>query len=197
MNKYQEIDHWVRRYQTGDSSAGEMLVITFKPLVLSTMAKVHPGPEDQEDAFQDGILALLEGAKRYDPNRGRVFAAFIKTHLWQFFIKRQSGRFQCSIKASKSLNESIPGQEELTLSDLLLDETVNIEAQYLQKTMEAATLKKLKKGLGTLTQSQLKIIDAHYYKGQSLRECALNWGLSPSSVKTKHRRAIEKIKKML
>lgn len=70
MNQYKEIDALVETYKNGQKHprnsperenakvAGEMLIITFKPLVLSVMSKSQI-PDDQfEDGFQDGCVAF-------------------------------------------------------------------------------------------------------------------------------------------
>ena len=93
MNQYKEIDALVRTYKNGQKYpptsperenakvAGEMLIITFKPLVLSVMSKFQVPDEQFEDGFQDGLLAFMKGLERFDPERGAAFNAFIRTHL--------------------------------------------------------------------------------------------------------------------
>lgn len=196
MNAYKAIDDLVIRFKGGDKAAGELLVMTFKPLVLSTMAKLHVAPEDQEDAFQDGICAFLEGLKKFDIHHGAGFNAFIKTHLKQFYLKRQSGRFNHSIHTEASLSQPIQGEEGLTLADVLVDETVNIEGAHIDNAVRKDRLQQIKKGWQTLSDGEKQVIHAHYIKGHSLRKIAKEKGLVFSTVQSYCNRAIKKIKKL-
>ena len=94
MSNYKAIDDLVATYKHGQESpdnsperessrvAGQRLVMTFKPLILSTMqCMTGIGPADYEDAYQDGVVAFMEGMKKYDETKGGRFNAFIKTHL--------------------------------------------------------------------------------------------------------------------
>lgn len=196
-NDYDVIDGWLIKAKEGHKTAAEMLLMTFKPLVLSIIDQMKIPPEDRDDAFQDGTLAFLEGIQRFDLNHGAGFNAFIKTHLKHYFRKRQSGRFNYSVRPEVTLNALIPGSEDVTLQDTLVDDGTDLEGDYIEKMTLRAFRDGIRRGLKTLTRPQMRLILAHYYEGIPLRECARKWGVSTSSVRTQHKRALEKIKKFL
>ncbi|MEG0379885.1 MAG: hypothetical protein RR614_15510 [Eubacterium sp.] len=45
------IDTYVRNAQAGDQAAKAMLLVAFKPLILSSLEKMKIPPEDRDDAF--------------------------------------------------------------------------------------------------------------------------------------------------
>lgn len=194
MNSYQEIDGLVVRYQAGDKAAGELLVMAFKPLVLSTMAKVYVPPQDQEDAFQDGIVAFMEGVHRFSPDHGAGFNAFIKTHLWHYYLKRQSGQFNRSLEAEERLDAAF-GRDGLTLQETIKDEGESIENMLSEEVTTAVKRQALKNGLSQLTKKQKSVIYDHYFKGMTLREMGRERHISHEAVRVCLGAALKKLKK--
>lgn len=208
MSHYKEIDDLVHRYQKGQESpkgsperargkaACDMLVMTFKPLILSTMQRMPGiGPADYEDAYQDGVVAFMEGLKKYDASSGGRFNAFIKTHLQLYYRKWQSGQFNNSVIAHKRLEDKAPGAEGLTLADTLADPEGDAADSYLKKDEARSNKTRLAKGLFLLTDSQKEVVAQHYQKGRSLREIARNQQKTHQSVAETHRLALRKLRK--
>lgn len=81
MSNYKVIDDLVLCYKHGQESpdnspekessrvAGQMLVMTFKPLILAAMSRSGIRDDQFEDAFMDGVVAFMEGLKKFDPGR--------------------------------------------------------------------------------------------------------------------------------
>ena len=209
MSKYKEIDDLVQSYKAGQESpedsperesgsvAGEMLLMTFKPLILATMSRSGINDDRFEDAFQDGVVAFIEGLKKFDPGRGAGFNAFIQVHLRQYFKKWQRGQFDHSAKADQTLDEAVPGKEGLTFAEVVADETVNLEADYIKSEEKKAVQKKMAKGLSRLPPSYRKVLEDYYYEGATQTEIAKKEGVSLQAVNQRHDRALKKLKKVL
>ncbi|WP_270507080.1 sigma-70 family RNA polymerase sigma factor [Eubacterium limosum] len=207
MNQYKEIDALVETYKNGQKHprnsperenakvAGEMLIITFKPLVLSVMSKFQVPDEQFEDGFQDGLLAFMKGLDRFDPERGAAFNAFIRTHLCQYYRKWKSGRFNLSVTAQKRLEDKAPGTQGLTFADTLPDEAPGPEKGFIWKKENESNQRKLAKGLSLLTTKEREVINDHYTSGLSLREIADKQGKAHQSVCETHTAALKKLKK--
>ena len=207
MNQYKEIDDLVEAYKKGQEYpknsperenakvAGEMLIITFKPLVLSVMSKFQAPDEQFEDGFQDGLLAFMKGLERFDPERGAAFNAFIRTHLCQYYRKWKSGRFNLSVTAKKRLDDKAPGTQGFTFADTLSDEAPGPENCFIWKKENESNQRKLAKGLSRLTIKQREVINDHYTSGLSLREIADKQGKAHQSVCETHTAALKKLKK--
>ena len=209
MSKYKEIDDLVQSYKAGQESpedsperesgsvAGEMLLMTFKPLILATMSRSGINDNRFEDAFQDGVVAFIEGMKKFDPGRGASFNAFIQGYLSRYFKKWKTGRFDRSVKADSTLDMPLSGSEELTLIDVTPDETVNLEADYIRRESGREMHKRLAKGLSRLKPSYRQVLEDHYYAGETQTEIAAREGVSLQAVSKRHNHAIKKLKKVL
>ena len=208
MSNYKVIDDLVATYKHGQESpknsperargraACEMLVVTFKPLILSTLQRM-PGtsPADYEDAYQDGVVAFMEGLKKYDKSSGGCFNAFIKTHLRHYFMKRQEGRFEHSIKPVQTLDA--PAGEGLPLSEVVADDQVDIETDYCRHIQKKYRYQRLRTALEHLNPNQKEVICQHYGQGISLQQIARNKGCCFNAIKDRHNQALKKIKKFL
>lgn len=206
MSHYKEIDDLVHRYQKGQESpkgsperargkaACDMLVMTFKPLILSTMQHMPGiGPADYEDAYQDGVVAFMEGLKKYDASSGGRFNAFIKTHLQLYYRKWQEGRFDCSVKICPTLDTLAGGS--FSLLDAIVDEESDTEKNYLAEEAHKNEKSRLKNGWRDLSATQRSLVYACYAQGIPLREYARIQKKSWSTVKEQHQRALKKFKK--
>ena len=76
--KYTLMDTWVQEAKNNDKAAKELLIKTFKPLILSVMQKYIYDTDAYEDALQDGALVVLEAVQAYNPDLGVVFPFYLK-----------------------------------------------------------------------------------------------------------------------
>ena len=202
MSSYKVIDDLVETCKTGQKSpenspekesgrvAGQMLVMTFKPLILATLSR---------SGIKDGQFegAFMEGLKKFDPGRGAGFNAFIQVYLRQYYKKWQSGQFNHSIKPDKTLDDPIPGREGLTLAEVIPDKEINLEADYIEREEKSNDQKRLARGLSRLKPSYRSVLEKHYYEGMTQTEIAETEGISPQAVNQRRDRALKKIKKVL
>ena len=207
MNNYKAIDDLVLCYKHGQESpensaeresgsvAGQMLVMTFKPLILATLSRSGIHDNQFEDAFQDGVVAFMEGLKKFDPRRGAGFNAFIQGYLSRYFKKWKTGRFDRSVKADSTLDMPLAGSEGLTRIEVTPDETVNLEADYIRRETGREMHERLAKGLSQLKPSYRQVLEAHYYAGETQTEIAEKEGVSLQAVSKRHNHAIKKLKK--
>ncbi|WP_195270844.1 sigma-70 family RNA polymerase sigma factor [Eubacterium sp. 1001713B170207_170306_E7] len=208
MNQYQEIDALVEAYKYGQEypedsperenarAACQMLVMTFKPLILAALSRSRITDDRFEDAFQDGVVAFIEGLKKFDPGRGTGFNAFMQGYLKRYYLKWNEGRFNQSVTAEKSLDSPLPGDEALTLADTLADDQVSVETDYIAKKEKQNNRKRLAKGLSRLSTAQRSVVKGYYHEGLSMSEIALKQGISRQAVQNRHAYAIKKLKKV-
>ncbi|WP_195270751.1 sigma-70 family RNA polymerase sigma factor [Eubacterium sp. 1001713B170207_170306_E7] len=208
MNHYREIDDLVKACKNGQeypdgsperesgSTAGQLLVMAFRPLILATLSRSGIHDDQFEDAFQDGVIAFMEGLKKFDPRRGASFNAFIQVHLRQYYRKWQHGQFNHSVKPDTTLDDQVPGRQGLTYAEVLPDKGVNIEADYIEQEEENAG-QRVAKGLSRLKPSYRSVLEKHYYKGMTQTEIAQTEGISIQAVNQRHDRALKKLKKVL
>lgn len=75
--RYKLVEKWVQEAQEGGQKAKEMLLLSFKPLLLSMVQKYVYNPTDYEDAWQDACCAFLEGVRDFAPGASVYFHVFI------------------------------------------------------------------------------------------------------------------------
>lgn len=206
--KYEEINGLVLSYKMGMEApkgselrdkgrvAGEMLLMTFKPLILSTMTKTK-GMETQdfEEAYQEGCVAFVEGLNAFDVGYGAGFGAFIKRHLQFCFWKRQ--RRLDKVLEEALLDGPVAGTGGLCFVDMLFDNDANTEENYVNEDTKKLEYARLKKGIEALSPIQRSIIIEHYFMGVKKSEIAKRREVSVDVVRQKHRSAILRLRKMM
>lgn len=78
----EEIDLIHRWQQNGDEAALARLITAHGPLVRKLAKTFRGGTASPEDLLQEGMIGLIEAAKRFDPARGHRFATFA-----QFWVR--------------------------------------------------------------------------------------------------------------
>lgn len=78
----------VHRLQLGDKSAEEEFILDNGKLVISVIMHEFPLYKDSDDIFQQGLIGLIDGAKRYDES----FGTSVSTHCYPW-IKQKIQRY--------------------------------------------------------------------------------------------------------
>ena len=206
MSNYKAIDDLVATYKHGQESpdnsperessrvAGQRLVMTFKPLILSTMqCMTGIGPADYEDAYQDGVVAFMEGMKKYDETKGGRFNAFIKTHLQLYYRKWQSGQFNHSVTAEKLLSAPAGSSDGLTLEEVFADEAIDLEGCYIEREDQ----QRLWKSVHALSARQGKVLYQSFHESKSLVQICKEMGVTHKAVRKLRDKGLKNLKKSL
>jgi len=152
------------------------------------------------DLVQEGMLGLLDAAKRYRPELGVKFSTFAtrRVHgaIWDKVRERCQGRRE--MKAfTRSLNERIePDNAE---SEELWANTPDASAiNGLQACLSAEMRMRLEKAISMLPANQQKLL-AMYYADEplSMAEIGERLGCSTSNVSYQHTSAMKTLRKRL
>lgn len=136
--RYKLVEQWVQEAKEGDKKAKELLLLSFKPLMLSLIQKYVYDPSDYEDAGQDACCAFLEGVRDFDPEASVYFHVFIRLRLENYFKKRREGRFDRSVKPEESLDREIQGEDgAIAVIALILDPEVDVEIEQKEDLAQA------------------------------------------------------------
>lgn len=206
MSSYKVIDDLVATYKHGQESpdnsperessrvAGQRLVMTFTPLILSTMQRMTGiGPTDYEDAYQDGVVAFMEGMKKYDETNGGRFNAFIKTHLQLYYRKWQSGQFNHSVTAEKLLSAPADSSDGLTLEEVIADEAIDLEGRYIEREDQ----QRLWQSVHALSARQGKVLYQSFHESKSLVQICKEMGVTHKAVRKLRDKGLKNLKKSL
>ena len=91
--KYAEGGALVTRAQAGNKAAAETLLLTFKPLILTTITQYVYDKTLLEEAFQEACVIFMERLRDFKSDRPEYFPAYIKKQLFYAFVqKAKKGR---------------------------------------------------------------------------------------------------------
>ncbi|WP_195268392.1 sigma-70 family RNA polymerase sigma factor [Eubacterium sp. 1001713B170207_170306_E7] len=191
---YELINTWADEARKGNKRAAELLLQTFRPLILK-MAGSCMEDGGFEDAYQDGAVAFLEALKRYDPERNHLFPGYIRNYLDFYFRKRREGRFDKSVGALVSLDAPSAGDGS-PLGQRVPDPVQPIQTCHEEHEKERR-LKKLKQALRQLPGDQRNAVTAYYLKGQSQKAIAAGSQISQSAVKMRIHRGLRRLRVLM
>ncbi len=105
-----EVRSLILRYRSGDGRACEQLVVHHLPLVEALARRFVSKDEVLDDLVQVAVIGLLKAVKRFDPERGRPFAAFamptilgelrhhVRDRTWPVRIPRRIRRLEAELE---------------------------------------------------------------------------------------------------
>lgn len=190
--RYKLVEQWVQEAKEGDKKAKELLLLSFKPLLLSLIQKYVYDPSDYEDAGQDACCAFLEGVRDFDPEASVYFHVFIRLRLENYFKKRREGRFDRSVKPEESLDREIQGEDgAVALIALILDPEADVEGACLA----AEKKEDLAQAFKRMTPCQKEVFRWRYEEKGSFKKLAAKKGVSPSAVTKAYKRALAAMRK--
>ncbi|WP_195267597.1 sigma-70 family RNA polymerase sigma factor [Eubacterium sp. 1001713B170207_170306_E7] len=190
--KYRALDEWVRKAGQGDQTAREMLLMSFKPLILTIVKQYVYDPADYEDACQDAACVFLEAAHDFEPDARVYFQVFVRSRLTHYFKKRREGRFDRSVTPEESLDREINKEGgAIALIELILDEKTDVEALCLYREQN----RRLLEAYAQLPPRQKAAFQYFFLQKGTLAELARAEGVSPSVMSRACRSALEKLRK--
>lgn len=168
---------WMRLAQGGSSEAYEMLLTDISPALESFISKRVFDRNSVEDIVQETLLGIHKARATFDPNKS--FGA------WMYAIARYKLTDFIRKKSRQKLKE-IDGLP-IDLLNTGLEQTN--EEHPLIDTLQFA--------LENLPDRQKHIVTKLKLEGHSIKEIALDLGMSESAVKVDAHRAYKKILKIM
>ena len=186
--KYALMDTWVQEAKNNDKAAKELLIKTFKPLILSVMQKYIYDTDAYEDALQDGALVVMEAVQAYDPDLGVVFPFYLKNRLFHHFVNAAK-----AIKKQQENECAVPGGGEDGENSLeqYPDAGPSPEKEMVRQEKHAV----LEQMLAEIRAERADAIRLRYFEGKSLNEIAQILGISPCLAGVHVHRGIETLRK--
>ncbi len=173
-----------------DSKVKEKLIIHNLKLVLWVAKKYHKeGLTELEDIFQSGVLGLMKGIDKYNPDKG---ASFSTVAVWYIrsAITRNMYRFSNDI----SLDEPIIDDEEITLLDAIPDDRVNVSDDVTSKVFMEQFKNEFKEKLEELQYESIRLyygLDCHEY---TLKEIGEKHNKSTEQVRQARDKGLRKLR---
>lgn len=183
------------RVKAGDSEAVAALWEQTKKLAyqfanrfyIRSMASCASAGVTLEDVKQEGFLVVLDAAQAFDETKGFKFTTFMNFHAKNRFnalIGIRGSTAKRPLNCANSLDELLPGTEDLTIAATLPDESAaqafeDAEQEMYRRQLHGA----MEQVLGTLDEQQEETIRSRYYQGMTLEAIAHQTGTTREQVR--------------
>ncbi len=208
-----EINELLQLYRSGNTAAGEQLLIQLRPLVKAMVRRYANAYHEADDLEQVGYIGLLKAIERYNPSAGAKLTTFaVKWIVGEILIYLRRGhdllkgpspgkiannltelaemngvsREEAAASMEYPLQLIFPGEEKMAViaSERSYDEEV------IHKTW-------LKEALLTLNPEERKVIFYRYFEEKSQQEVAHTLGFSQKQVSRLERKVLQKMKETM
>jgi RNA polymerase sigma-32 factor len=204
--KHEQEYELAKRYQRGDSDAGQQIINANLRFVVKVSQKYFNSGHNYLEIIQEGNLGLMKALNRFDPDRGIPFIYYavwwIEAMIKSFIHK--SGRVHTgSLSHAKdlySLDETIGSDDndKNCWIDYLSDNT-DLEKIYFDRERSRHISSLFHYCFSFLSEREAFIINQRFYADPpiTLTEIAIQLGISKERVRQLQIRSIEKIKRVL
>jgi len=173
----------------GDDESVEKLFDMLKPLILSVSSKFYFGDMDRDDLLQEGRLMILESLANFNRDKGVHFLGYIKSKLKYMYMNlNKEKNYEVSLNTRVEL-----GEGSVELMDILEDESVDIEVDFLNKV----DVENLRNSLGFLTSREYQVVNMYYLENMSMKDISRKLDLAYRTVVNTKVNAVEKLRKIL
>lgn len=179
-------DTEVARLKRGDLDALSELITRYQNRVYRFLLRLVREPAAAEDLFQQTWLRLAEKIRYFDANRN--FEA------WLFTLARNLAIDHLRRIRPESLDEPIPGDESGATA---ADQLASRERPAIEGILERERAGRLAEALETLPVSHREVLTLRFEEEMKLEEIAEVVGAPLSTVKTRLRRSLERLRERL
>ena len=159
----QEINHLVKLAKNNDTKATEELLTVFKSKVTAISREYFLIGAEFDDLIQEGMIGLYKAINVYDKTKNHNFSAFASLCIHR---QLQNAVKNANRKKNNPLNSYVPikyydgtqDTDEDSLTNLVIvDDTSDIEQNYIDKELKAVVISKVKQILSEQQFSILKM----------------------------------------
>ncbi|MER3553479.1 MAG: RNA polymerase subunit sigma [Meiothermus sp.] len=165
----------------GDEEALRVLFRRYAGSVLSLARRMGLDAATREDCVQEVFGRIWKGAGSFDPKRtsARSWLLAVAHHQAVDLVRRQAARPQAVEPDAEHEDEAFD------VAGPSLDEGGALDRVRIQKALTA------------LSQEERRVIEVLYYQGYAHGEAAERLGIPLGTLKTRTRRALEKLREVL
>ena len=155
------ISNLILKAKSHDEEAMEELLQCFKPKVIAISREYFLVGAEFDDLIQEGMIGLYKAINVYDANKNHSFSAFASLCIHR---QLQNAVKNANRKKNNPLNSYLPikyydgstsSEEDNVLKLVIVDDTSNIEQNYIDKEINTIVISKVK---DILTDEQFKIL---------------------------------------
>jgi RNA polymerase sigma-70 factor (ECF subfamily) len=168
----------IKKYLKGDEKSLEVLIKRYLKPIYSFAFNFVLNQQDAEDLAQEIFLKMWRNLKKFKKEKN--------FKSWLFTIAKNT----CFDFLRKKRRNLILNAENLEI-------VADLTPSLLEKMEKESLLEKLKKEIEKLPFKMKEVIDLHYNFGLNFREISEILGEPMNTVKSRHKRAISKLKRSI
>ena len=167
----------------------EKIIEDFSPLIKASIKKYFANYISYEDAYQDGVVKILELLESYKGGGKVSLECYLKYQLKFFYMQKFFKRKKETEKTYTKIYQS-KDDETIEILELIVDENADT-----QKEIEKSEInKKVREIVATLPQKQREVIEYKFYENLKNREIAEKMKIKEDTVKEYYKIAKKKLK---
>ena len=167
----------------------EKIIEDFSPLIKASIRKYFTNYISYEDAYQDGVVKLLELLESYKGGGKVSLECYLKYQLKFFYMQKFFKRKKENEKSYTKIYQT-KDDETIEVLELVVDENADT-----QKEIEKSEInKKIREIVSTLPQKQREVIEYKFYENLKNREIAERMKIKEDTVKEYYKIAKKKLK---
>ena len=167
----------------------EKIIEDFSPLIKASIKKYFANYISYEDAYQDGVVKILELLESYKGGGKVSLECYLKYQLKFFYMQKFFKRKKETEKTYTKIYQS-KDDETIEILELIVDENADT-----QKEIEKSEInKKVREIVATLPQKQREVIEYKFYENLKNREISEKMKIKEDTVKEYYKIAKKKLK---
>lgn len=167
----------------------EKIIEDFSPLIKASIKKYFANYISYEDAYQDGVVKILELLESYKGGGKVSLECYLKYQLKFFYMQKFFKRKKETEKTYTKIYQT-KDDETIEILELVVDENADT-----QKEIETSEMnKKVREIVSTLPQKQRKVIECKFYENLKNKEIAEKMKIKEDTVKEYYKIAKKKLK---
>lgn len=167
----------------------EKIIEDFSPLIKASIKKYFANYINYEDAYQDGVVKILELLESYKGGGKVSFECYLKYQLKFFYMQKFFKRKKETEKTYTKIYHT-KDDETIEVLELIVDE--NADTQREIETNELN--KKIREIVSTLPKKQREVIEFKFYENLKNKEIAEKMKIKEDTVKEYYKIAKKKLK---
>ena len=179
-----EISNLIVKAKNHDEEAMDELLKIFKPKVIAISREYFLVGAEFDDLIQEGMIGLYKAIGVYDESKNHSFSAFASLCIHR---QLQNAVKNANRKKNSPLNSYLPikyydgsssSDEDSILKLVIVDDSSNIEQNYIDKEINTIVMSKVK---NILTEEQFKVLK-QFLNGDAYSLIAEKNKISPKQV---------------
>jgi RNA polymerase sigma-70 factor, ECF subfamily len=195
-----DTDELLRRAEQGDGQARQAVLVRHRER-LKQMVAVHldhrlAARVDPSDVVQEALFDAAQGLDEYLRQRPVPFYPWLRQLAWERLIdlnRRHLHAQRRSVKREEPLALHLSDESAQQLAERVLARQSSPSNQAIRSELRA----RIRAALDRLGQRDREVLVLRHLEQLSTRETASVLGISEGSVKTRHLRALERLRTLL